>query len=127
MASANAAPQVIRAYLSQQHFDNVENSCPMVALPSDVARSGRNVKRAFETVFKAMVNLLQRGSEANDRTKALAIAALCVGGMVVARATMDRNLADNLRRSCLAVALTLGGWQNAKPSGPEIRVRLGKG
>ena len=37
--SAEAAPQIVRAYLSRQHFDDVENSCPMVALPNDVARS----------------------------------------------------------------------------------------
>jgi len=41
-------------------FEDVENSCPMVALPSDVARSGKNVKRAYETVFKAMVSILER-------------------------------------------------------------------
>jgi TetR/AcrR family transcriptional repressor of nem operon len=109
MAAANAAPQIVRAYLSQQHFDNVENSCPMVALPSDVARSGKKVKRAFETVFKAMVSVLERGPSA-DRAKAQAIAALCVGGMVVARATVDRAFANRLRESCTTVALALGGW-----------------
>ena len=31
-------PQVVRAYLSRQHFEDVENSWPMVALPTDVAR-----------------------------------------------------------------------------------------
>src|ERR1700677_3375875 len=56
--SAEAGPQIVRAYLSRQHFDDVENSCPMVALPSDVARSDARVKTAFETVFKAMVTLL---------------------------------------------------------------------
>ena len=35
------APQIVRAYLSRQHFNDVENSCPMVALPTDVARSGK--------------------------------------------------------------------------------------
>jgi hypothetical protein len=35
----NAGPQIVRAYLSRQHFDDVENSCPMIALLSDVARS----------------------------------------------------------------------------------------
>jgi AcrR family transcriptional regulator len=111
--AANVAPQIIRAYLSQQHFDSVENSCPMAALPSDVARSGKKVKRAFENVFKAMVSLLQRGSSAKDLAKAQAIAALCVGGMVVARASLHHAFADGLRESCMSVALALGGWKNA--------------
>ena len=41
LKSADVAPQVIRAYLSRQHYEDVENSCPMVALPTDVSRSGR--------------------------------------------------------------------------------------
>src|SRR6202142_486604 len=46
LTSAEAGPQIVRAYLSRQHFDNVENSCPMVALPSDVARGDARVKTA---------------------------------------------------------------------------------
>lgn len=60
LSSTNVGPQVVRAYLSRQHFEDVENSCPMVALPTDVARSGVIAKRAFETVFKAMVSVLER-------------------------------------------------------------------
>ncbi len=114
MASADAAPQIVRAYLSRQHFENVENSCPMAALPSYVARSGKKTKRAFETVFKAMVSLLQRGMLNGARSRhgtAEAIAALCVGGMVVARAMDDRAVADRLREDCMSVALALGGWK----------------
>ncbi len=113
LSSAEVGPQVIRAYLSRQHFENRENSCPMAALPSDVSRSTKSVRRAFETVFKAMVEVLERGRIGNGqsrRVKAQATAALCVGGMVVARAIVDRTLADELRDSCLEVALKLGGW-----------------
>lgn len=110
--TADLAPQVVQAYLSQQHFEDVENSCPMVALPTDVTRCGKGVRRAFENVFAAMVSLLER-SVANDsrrRTNARAIAALCVGGMVVARAMDNRIVADELRDACMDVALELGGW-----------------
>ena len=113
LSSTDVGPQVVRAYLSRQHFDDVENSCPMVALPSDVARSGKNVKRAYETVFKAMVNILERSvAEKNPsrRTKARAIAALCVGGMVAARSLADATLANELRDACMTMALKLGSW-----------------
>jgi TetR/AcrR family transcriptional repressor of nem operon len=50
--------------------------------------------------------------EANERHRiAQATAALCVGGMVVARAMDDRKLADELRDACMNVGLTLGGWE----------------
>jgi AcrR family transcriptional regulator len=111
--AADIGPQIVRAYLSRQHFENVDNSCPMIALPSDVARSGASAKRAFQKVFKAMVGTLERGSQ-NDiqsrRTNAQAVAALCVGGMVIARAMEDRTFADELRKASIAVALKLGGW-----------------
>ena len=113
LASKDVGTQVIRAYLSRQHFEDVENSCPMVALPSDVTRSGESAKLAFETVFSAMVSVLERSlvqSRARN-TRAQAIAALCIGGMVVARAMHDRAHADKLRDDCMSVALELGGWK----------------
>jgi TetR/AcrR family transcriptional repressor of nem operon len=119
LRSTDAGPQVVRAYLSRQHFDDVENSCPMTALPTDVARSGKSAKRAFETVFKAMVSVLEGSLIENGRPRpatAQAVAALCVGGMVVARALVNRPLADELRDACMAVALDLGGWEKANKS-----------
>ena len=116
LASADVGPQVVRAYLSRQHFEDVENSCPMVALPSDVTRSSDSAKRAFETIFQAMVSVLERGSIENGqprRAVAQATAALCVGGMVVARAMVNRAAADELRDACMVVALELGGWGKA--------------
>jgi TetR/AcrR family transcriptional regulator, transcriptional repressor for nem operon len=112
LASPEAGPQIVRAYLSRQHFDDVENSCPMVALPGDVARGDDRVKSAFETIFKAMVKLLGREVKNAQRPSdtAMAIAALCIGGMVVARAMHDSGLGDQLREAATKVALDLGGW-----------------
>src|SRR5271156_4243285 len=117
LSSTDVGPQVVRAYLSRQHFEDVENSCPMVALPTDVARSGVSAKRAFETVFKAMVSVLERSLIQNGRprrTTAQSIAALAIGGMVVARTMVDRALADELRAACTTMALHLGGWDTKR-------------
>jgi len=130
LSSTDVGPQVVRAYLSRQHFEDVENSCPMVALPTDVARSGISAKRAFQTVFKAMVSVLERSlieKGRHRRITAQSIAALAIGGMVVARTMVDRALADELRGACTAVALNLGGWdrksksKNGKSKRPEPR------
>src|ERR1700738_2630557 len=113
LSSKDVGPQVVRAYLSRQHFEDVENSCPMVALPTDVARSGESARRAFETVFRAMVSVLERSLVQNGqprRTIAQATAALCIGGMVVARTVVNRAVADELREACMSVALQMGGW-----------------
>jgi AcrR family transcriptional regulator len=123
LSSTEVGPQVVRAYLSRQHFEDVENSCPMVALPTDVARSGKTARRAFETVFKAMVNVLERSLIQKGRRRratAQGIAALSIGGMVVARTLVDLTLADELREACMAVALELGGWDR------NTRSKIGK-
>jgi AcrR family transcriptional regulator len=125
LSSTDVGPQVVRAYLSRQHFDDIENSCPMVALPTDVARSGVTAKRAFETVFQAMVSVLERSLTENGRRRratAQSIAALSIGGMVVARTLANKDLADELRAACMAIALQLGGWhktRNSKSRGPR--------
>lgn len=127
LSGADVGPQVVRAYLSRQHFEDVENSCPMVALPTDVSRSGKAAKRAFETVFQAMASVLERSCAKNGsgrRAKAQAVAALCVGGMVVARALEDREYADELRDACREVALKLGGWkkEQAGKNGKGLKI-----
>jgi TetR/AcrR family transcriptional regulator, transcriptional repressor for nem operon len=125
LKSTDVGSQVIRAYLSRQHFEDVENSCPMVALPVDVTRGDLRLKRAFETVFAAMVSILERsmnGSGRSAHSRAQAVAALCIGGMVVARALESRASADAVRDACMHVALELGGWRHSKASTTERRI-----
>lgn len=127
LLSADVGSQVVRAYLSRQHFEDIENSCPMVALPTDVSRSGKSAKRAFETVFQAMVSVLERSSSEKARPRhitAQATAALCVGGMVVARAMVNRAIADELRDACMDVALKLGGWEKETGSQRHTNVTV---
>lgn len=107
--------QIVRAYLSRQHYQDIEDSCPMVALPGDVARSGANAKRAYDNALNAMIGHLRKDAGANgrpDRPTALAIAALCIGGMVVARASDDTALAGEMREAAKAAAFALGGWRD---------------
>src|SRR6266478_4652274 len=94
LSSGDVGPQVVRAYLSRQHFENVEDSCSMVSvLERSLAQNGRP-----------------------RRATAQGIASLCIGGMVVARALVDPALADELRDACMSVALNLGGWSTPPKS-----------
>lgn len=105
--------KIVRDYLSVQHFEDMEGSCPMIGLPSDITRTDRSVRRAFESALRLMVETFEQGADGGakpDRRQALAIAALCVGGMVLARSVDDRDFADEMRDAALAVALSLGNW-----------------
>jgi TetR/AcrR family transcriptional repressor of nem operon len=120
LSKGEVGPQIVRAYLSRQHFDDVENSCPMVALPTDVARSGVSARAAFENVFRSMVSVLERSVRPRGihrRTTAQATAAMCIGGMVIARAVVNRKVADDLRKACMVMALELGGWDGNERAG----------
>jgi TetR/AcrR family transcriptional regulator, transcriptional repressor for nem operon len=124
LSASDVGGQVVKAYLSRQHYVDVENSCPMVALPTDVARSGVAARRAFETVFRAMVSVLERSvadKRRSNHATAQAIAALSIGGMVVARTLVDRAHADELRAACVTAALRMGGWE--RTSSAELRVQ----
>jgi AcrR family transcriptional regulator len=126
---ADCAANVVAAYLSDRHLENVERLCPLIAVPSDTARSGDAVKVAFERVFGAMVACFERdirGDEAADR--ALAIAGLCVGSMVVSRGVRDPALAARLRAAAARWALRLGGWgpTDACTAAPKSRPRARK-
>jgi TetR/AcrR family transcriptional regulator, transcriptional repressor for nem operon len=109
------AAQIIGDYLSVAQFENIDGSCPLIALPNDVSRTEPSVKRAFESVLKALVDIFEQGLERKGepaRQRALAMTALCVGGMVLARTVEDRALADELRQAARGIALSLGRWQN---------------
>jgi TetR/AcrR family transcriptional regulator, transcriptional repressor for nem operon len=123
-AARDAARQVVDAYLSREHFDDVDGSCPMVALPGDVARSGAVVKGAFERVFLAMAGLFEETLKREgrpDRRRALAIAEICVGAMVVARSVASPGLTEAIRDAARATALALGGWKDAPAKVPDGR------
>jgi AcrR family transcriptional regulator len=118
------ARAILDAYLSRIHLDDVEGSCPVIGLATDVARSGGPAKRAYRQVMEMMVGIFAAhlgpspvappgGSTApsDERQRALAVAALCVGGMVLARAVDDEPAADELRAASRRYAVALAGWE----------------
>jgi TetR/AcrR family transcriptional repressor of nem operon len=111
--ASDRAITLLRDYLSSQHFENVETSCPLIGLPNDVSRNDQSVREAQEAALRMMVETFERGMAPNahaSRQVALALTSLCLGGMVLARAIEDRDLADELREATTAVAMRLGHW-----------------
>ncbi len=107
----NRGQRIVDAYFSMDHFDDCETCCPLIGLPSDVSRSGDDVKGAYREVLERLLDLLQADLDPPQaRERALAMVALCVGGMVVARSVDDPALADDLRRAAHRQAIRTGGW-----------------
>lgn len=112
-ASADVLSQgIIASYLSRSHLDDVEGGCVMIALPSDVARSGEPVKRAYQHALETIVGVFQasQAEKGDARKRAIAMATLCIGGMVLARAIDDDALRDEIRDAAMDHAFHTGGW-----------------
>ncbi|MEH6525126.1 MAG: TetR/AcrR family transcriptional regulator [Sneathiella sp.] len=104
------AHHMIDAYLSSEHLGDLDGQCPMIALPSDVARSSPEVQNSYQKLLNAMVWLFENSivdNDENNRQKILSLAALCVGGMVLARTLPDSELAEEIRAASHATAIQL--------------------
>ena len=127
-AAAVANPEdplaaVMAFYLSMGHREERMDGCPIVALGSDAARQGTNVKASFEAGIKAHLEILgpmvaeTKGKAA--KSKAMAILSLMVGALVLARAVNDERLSKQFLQAGaegIRAALSNGGAQSqARP------------
>lgn len=108
------ARQIFAQYVSRQHLDNMDRQCPLMALPSDVARAGPEVRDAYQRVLEALVSVFEinvgKGIGLSPRQHGLAVAATCVGAMVLARTIEDSEFADDICNAARAFADRALGW-----------------
>jgi ribosomal protein S7 len=107
------ARMILDAYLSNDHFEDRAASCPMIALPSDVQRGNPGVKDAFRQVMEMMTGAFAANLEPSvrpARQRALALTAMAVGAMVLARAVEDPALGREIRDAARNEAYARPGW-----------------
>lgn len=95
--------QLLKVYLEESHARDAVTPCPLAFLATDVANREEEVRGAYTRVFKRLVRLIDREllpSSDSSRDQALAIAALMVGGVAIARALDDRQTASALLKAC---------------------------
>ncbi len=102
-AAAAANPKdplgaVMAFYLSKDHREEKMDGCPIVALGSDAARQGSDVRASFEAGVVAYLDVLSRMvAEADGKPskgKAMAILSTMVGALMLSRVVNDPNLAQ---------------------------------
>ena len=103
----------IRDYLSPNHRDNPGQGCPTSALVAEIARHPKATRDAFTGKVGDVVGLIAAGldaaSEAERRRKAVAIYALMVGTLQLARAVNDKRLSGEILQSGADEAVVLAG------------------
>lgn len=105
------ARRLVNLYLSDKVLEDIDNHCPLYALPGDVARAGLSPQKAYTDLIRNLTRVYQQALKefSDGEQRAQAIVSLCVGGMVLARTTDDDTLRTTLRASARQQALQLLG------------------
>jgi TetR/AcrR family transcriptional repressor of nem operon len=115
--------QVVRRYLSRTHRDDVEHGCLMPAIISELSRADTLPRQTFEHHLRLLVAELEaKMPERHNLTaqeRALATAALFVGGLSLSRAVEDRELSDQILRACRRLAIPELEQSNNAPSAEQ--------
>jgi TetR/AcrR family transcriptional repressor of nem operon len=99
LAAKRPLEAIVEAYFSTEHLENAADGCPVAALCSDVGREGRPTRAAFTLALRrvlALVDAAIPGSSAAARERRLHAVAAAVGGLVLARASDDDRLAQEI-------------------------------
>ena len=114
---------VIAFYLSTGHREEKMDGCPIVALGSDAARQGIDVKAAFETGIKAYLEVLGRMiADTDDEEpsgKAMAILSTMVGALVLSRAVNSKGLAKRFLQAAAKDVLVRSSARDAQHGRPR--------
>ncbi|WP_394826586.1 TetR/AcrR family transcriptional regulator [Pendulispora albinea] len=115
--------EVAKRYLSRFHRDHPEQGCILPALAAEVGRHGSAPRSAIELYLREITSFFAKKfasgrtappkarGDGDDETAskgdvfaadelALALTALSVGGVLLARAVEDRSLSDSILRIC---------------------------
>jgi TetR/AcrR family transcriptional regulator, transcriptional repressor for nem operon len=114
-AAADADPQnplgaVIAFYLSMEHCAERMDGCPVVALGSDAARQGADVKASFEAGIRKYLEMVgswvgEAGGE-EPGGKAMAIVSTMVGALLLSRTVNDEWLSKRFLQAAAESVLT---------------------
>ena len=89
-------------YLSAGHAEDRAEGCPLAALGGDVARQSHEIRTAFSRPLDRLFDVLaseEPAGVAHARERAIAGLAMRVGALVLARATADPELRDEILRA----------------------------
>jgi TetR/AcrR family transcriptional repressor of nem operon len=109
-------PGIVRAYMKPVHRDRPERGCAFAALAAEIARHPKATRSALTGEVEAHVALIAARLPTGDRQAAIAILAVMMGALQLARAVADKTLSDQILESGMSAALTL-----AERSSSQVR------
>ncbi|MDP8567165.1 TetR/AcrR family transcriptional regulator [Methylophilus aquaticus] len=100
---------LMRAYLSNEHTENIEMGCSFAALGSEMHRQAPEVRAVSTRRIKEMISLIEGQlsdqSQSKAHEEALVMVAMMVGTLMLARAVDDPELSIEFRQAALQHAM----------------------
>lgn len=107
-----------RNYLSRAHRDNPATGCPLAALLSEAPRAAAPLREAYQAMLAGVVTAGDDPQDAAPVSEELALTALAMGGLALARAVPDPALSDAILRACRDAASQLADAYAQNPGDP---------
>lgn len=120
---------VIAIYLSPEHREEKMDCCPVVALGSDAARQGADVKASFEAGIREYLELL--GSWVGDAggeepsSKAMTILSTMVGAVVLSRVVNNEQLSKQFLQAPVKNGMGLAASAVRQSQPPALHPQQG--
>ena len=99
--------RLAKRYLTPAHRDDLGTACGFAALSSDAARAPAGFRATYERELRRSLAAICDGDESDDRMDAaIAVTAICVGGIALARAVPDAEFSERILRVARDAAAT---------------------
>jgi TetR/AcrR family transcriptional repressor of nem operon len=100
-----------KRYLTTAHRDDLSTSCGFATLSSDAAHASDDFRACYERELRGSLSAICDGDD--DRLDdAIALMAVCVGGMALARAVADPKFSDRILRVARVAAAKIADAQS---------------
>lgn len=100
LSRAERRKQMAARYLSRSHRDHPETGCPLAALLSEVPHGGPELRHAYAAAVAQSLLDRQEQMGPTPPGEDIALLALAMGGLALARALPDKSLSDAVLRAC---------------------------
>ncbi len=105
--------RLARGYLNRTHRDDRADSCAFSALATDAARMSAEFRAAYEQELRKSLNAMggppsDEAAEHERYDEAIAALALCVGGLLLARAVESETFSSRILKACRSAAAQMG-------------------
>lgn len=109
-AGSGGLQRLVENYLHMDHRDGSRMQCPLAFLVTDAARQEAAIRGSYTRMLGAFVARLEAGmpeTAAGARLRALQVTVGMIGGLALARAVDDAELAEEILAACQAGCLSL--------------------